>query len=180
MGELVHAVAETEIGAVLVAVGSDGLREVRLGRSVASLLSAFEAEFPESIADATLEGTAVGMALLPKDGTGAPPLPLVLAGTPFQRLVWDRLRSVPRGTTLSYAALAADVRAPKAVRAVASACGANRIALAIPCHRIIRTDGGLGGYRWGLGLKRRLLDLESLNRERGEMSSIRQSFRSPR
>ncbi|HEY0274651.1 MAG TPA: methylated-DNA--[protein]-cysteine S-methyltransferase, partial [Paenirhodobacter sp.] len=84
-------------------------------------------------------------------------LPLDLQGTAFQERVWQALRQVPPGQTVSYAELAARIDAPGAARAVAQACAANRLAVAIPCHRVIRTDGGVSGYRWGVARKRALL-----------------------
>ena len=86
--------------------------------------------------------------------------PLDVRGTPFQRDVWAALAEIPPGTTLTYTALAAAVGRPTAVRAVANACGANRLAVLIPCHRVVRSDGGPGGYRWGVGRKRALLERE--------------------
>ena len=86
--------------------------------------------------------------------------PLEARGTPFQRTVWGRIREIPTGRTLTYAGLATALGNPGGVRAVAGACAANPVALVIPCHRVIRSDGGLGGYRWGLHRKRRLLSLE--------------------
>jgi AraC family transcriptional regulator of adaptative response/methylated-DNA-[protein]-cysteine methyltransferase len=84
-----------------------------------------------------------------------------IRGTAFQVQVWDYLRQIPRGELRTYKEVAEAIGRPKAVRAVASACGANRIALAIPCHRVIRGDGGLGGYRWGIERKRQLLAIEN-------------------
>jgi AraC family transcriptional regulator of adaptative response/methylated-DNA-[protein]-cysteine methyltransferase len=83
----------------------------------------------------------------------------------FQRRVWDALRRIPRGETRTYAEIAREVGAPAAVRAVGSACGANPVALAVPCHRAVRTDGGLGGYAWGLPRKAKLLALEKSGRK---------------
>jgi AraC family transcriptional regulator of adaptative response/methylated-DNA-[protein]-cysteine methyltransferase len=95
------------------------------------------------------------------DGQGpCPAPPLDLRGTPFQRKVWRQLQKTSPRQTLSYGALAKRIGAPKAIRAVASACAANRIALLVPCHRVLRADGGLGGYRWGVPLKKYLLELE--------------------
>ncbi|MNE82271.1 Bifunctional transcriptional activator/DNA repair enzyme Ada [compost metagenome] len=88
-------------------------------------------------------------------------LPLDLRGTAFQQRVWQALRAIPAGSTLSYAELAARIGAPKAVRAVAGACAANALAVAIPCHRVLRSDGGLSGYRWGVERKRALLEREA-------------------
>jgi AraC family transcriptional regulator of adaptative response/methylated-DNA-[protein]-cysteine methyltransferase len=95
--------------------------------------------------------------LLPR---GALELPLDVRGTAFQSRVWQALRAIPLGQTRSYGALAAELGAPTATRAVASACARNKIALVIPCHRVIGSDGGLAGYRWGVARKRRLLDAE--------------------
>jgi AraC family transcriptional regulator of adaptative response/methylated-DNA-[protein]-cysteine methyltransferase len=87
-------------------------------------------------------------------------VPLDIRGTVFQRRVWRELQRIPRGATRTYAQIASAIGAPRAVRAVGSACGANPVALAVPCHRAVRTDGGLGGYAWGLRRKKRLLELE--------------------
>jgi AraC family transcriptional regulator of adaptative response/methylated-DNA-[protein]-cysteine methyltransferase len=87
-------------------------------------------------------------------------VPLDIRGTVFQRRVWDELRRIPRGETRTYRDIARAIGFPAAVRAVGSACGANPVALAVPCHRALRTDGGLGGYAWGLARKKKLLALE--------------------
>ena len=89
------------------------------------------------------------------------PFKLEIRGTAFQKLVWQHLMRIPAGTTVSYRELAKRMGRPTSVRAVATACGANRIAVLIPCHRVLRSDGGLGGYRWGVERKRRLLERES-------------------
>ena len=98
------------------------------------------------------------------EGAPKPDLPLDIRGTAFQMKVWQFLLSVREGETLGYSELAANIDQPRAVRAVASACARNRIGVLIPCHRVLRGDGGLGGYRWGLERKRALLDAE---RDRG-------------
>jgi AraC family transcriptional regulator of adaptative response/methylated-DNA-[protein]-cysteine methyltransferase len=100
-----------------------------------------------------LEGAARGE-------TNASQLPLDLAGTAFQIRVWEALRSIPLGETRTYSEVAAEIGMPRAVRAVASACAANEAALAIPCHRVLRRDGSLGGYRWGIEVKEALLAAE--------------------
>jgi len=92
-------------------------------------------------------------------------LPLDIRGTAFQQRVWQALRAIPVGETLSYADLAQRIGAPSAVRAVAGACAANRLAVAVPCHRIVRTDGALSGYRWGVERKRALLNAEAVEAE---------------
>ena len=88
-------------------------------------------------------------------------LPLDVRGTAFQQRVWQALRAIPAGRTASYAQIAATIGAPTAVRAVAAACAANKLAVAIPCHRVVRTDGSLSGYRWGVDRKHQLLERES-------------------
>jgi AraC family transcriptional regulator of adaptative response/methylated-DNA-[protein]-cysteine methyltransferase len=90
----------------------------------------------------------------------APPLPLDVQATAFQRRVWSALLRVPPGDTRSYGQLAAELGRPSAARAVARACASNPLALVIPCHRVLRSDGKLGGYRWGVGRKRQLLEAE--------------------
>jgi O-6-methylguanine DNA methyltransferase len=95
------------------------------------------------------------------DGHSAPyPLPLNIAGSPFQMKVWQEIAAIPHGKTIHYTELAARVGNTKAVRATGSACGANPVPLAIPCHRVLRADGSLGGFAFGLQLKQRMLDFE--------------------
>ena len=105
-----------------------------------------------------IPGHLVGFVEAPKLGLD---LPLDVRGTAFQQRVWQALRALPAGSTASYAEIAAAIGAPKAVRAVAGACAANPIAVAIPCHRVLRNDGALSGYRWGVERKRALLDAEA-------------------
>ena len=100
----------------------------------------------------------VGLVEAPKVGLD---LPLDVRGTAFQRRVWKALRAIPVGSTASYTEIAERIGSPKAVRAVAGACAANAIAVAIPCHRVLRTDGSLSGYRWGVERKRALLEREA-------------------
>ena len=101
----------------------------------------------------------VGLVEAPRLGLD---LPLDVRGTAFQQRVWQALRAIPPGSTASYAEIARRIGAPAAVRAVAGACAANPLAVAIPCHRVVRTDGGLSGYRWGIERKRALLEREAL------------------
>ena len=98
------------------------------------------------------------------DGTASTPLPLDIQATAFQRRVWQELQAIPRGVTKSYSKIAADIGKPKAARAVARACATNPVAVAIPCHRVVREDGSLGGYRWGVERKKKLLSLEAAPR----------------
>ena len=120
-------------------------------------------EFPAArIAGADAAFTAWAGAVLAQvaDPARAAPLPLDIAGTAFQQRVWQALRDIPPGQTASYGDIAARIGQPGAVRAVARACAGNPVALLIPCHRVIRTDGTLSGYRWGVDRKRRLLEQE--------------------
>lgn len=94
-------------------------------------------------------------------GGSAGDIPLDLIGTAFQRRVWDELREIPSGATATYAQIAARIGSPNAVRAVAGACAGNHAALLVPCHRVVRTDGGMGGYKWGVERKKRLLEDEN-------------------
>jgi AraC family transcriptional regulator of adaptative response/methylated-DNA-[protein]-cysteine methyltransferase len=105
-----------------------------------------------------LVAKVVGLVEAPRLGLD---LPLDVRGTAFQQRVWQALRDIPAGNTVSYADLARRIGAPKSVRAVAQACGANALAVAIPCHRVVRNDGALAGYRWGVERKRALLERES-------------------
>jgi AraC family transcriptional regulator of adaptative response/methylated-DNA-[protein]-cysteine methyltransferase len=106
-----------------------------------------------------LVACAVGLVEAPGIGLD---LPLDIRGTAFQQRVWAALREVPAGTTVTYSDIAQRIGAPKAVRAVAAACAANTLAVAIPCHRVVRSDGALSGYRWGVDRKRALIDREAL------------------
>lgn len=164
-GETVHwAVRETLLGWLLMAATARGVCSVAFGDSAAALEAGLAQEFPQARrlpasvdAQPMLDGWIAALEAH-LAGTGlAPALPLDLRGTVFQQRVWQFLTTVPRGTVVTYSALAAAIGAPAAVRAAASACAANRIAVLVPCHRALRADGGLGGYRWGVERKRRLL-----------------------
>ncbi|MCV2394009.1 methylated-DNA--[protein]-cysteine S-methyltransferase [Actinotalea sp. M2MS4P-6] len=152
----------TEVGVVLGVVSPRGLCAVRIGPEVGPLLDDVRAEFPGALLDRDDEGlSAIGAALgALAAGHPAPALPLDVRGTAFQARVWDALTRIPLGETRTYAELAVEVGRPTAVRAVAGACARNRLALVVPCHRVVRSDGGLGGYRWGLTVKRDLLAAE--------------------
>jgi AraC family transcriptional regulator of adaptative response/methylated-DNA-[protein]-cysteine methyltransferase len=151
----------TALGTVLVAATEKGLCSVKLADSTERLKRSLAEEFPE----ATLEENGLKqlkqkvLAFLEGEASLAR-VPLDIRGTVFQRRVWDELRRIPRGETRTYKDIARAIGFPEAVRAVGSACGANPVALAVPCHRAVRTDGGLGGYAWGLARKQKLLALE--------------------
>ena len=168
---IAHAFRDTALGPLLMAATDRGVCFAQFGNSKAALIAQLTAEFPRAnlvvsnmvhspeldswiqAFEAHLAGTA------PR-----PQLPLNLRGTAFQIRVWKFLLGIADGEVMSYSEVAAGIGAPKAVRAAASACSANRIAILVPCHRVLRGDGSLGGYRWGLDRKRVLIDRERTRR----------------
>jgi AraC family transcriptional regulator of adaptative response/methylated-DNA-[protein]-cysteine methyltransferase len=162
------ASSRSPLGRLLVAVTTDGVRAVMLGDDEAALMETLRAAFPRApltADDPKALGLANAVAAYLAGAGPAPDPALDLRGTAFQRRVWSALREVPAGRTVTYAELASRIGSPSAYRAVANACGANRVAVLVPCHRAVRTDGGLGGYRWGVQRKRALLEREcALNR----------------
>ncbi len=158
------AVGECSLGSILVAESGRGICAILLGDDPDVLARDLQDRFPKARlvgGDAAFEqrvAQIVGFVEAP--GTGLD-LPLDVRGTAFQQRVWQALREIPVGKTASYADIAHRIDMPKAVRAVAQACGANAIAVAIPCHRVVRNDGALSGYRWGVERKRALLDREA-------------------
>lgn len=164
---LLYVTSACPVGAVLLGATPAGICAIRFGDATSELRERFTAEFPHAepaTARAPLRGW---LDALQRHLTGGLPelrLPLDVAATPFQRRVWEALRSIPYGETRTYAEIARLAGNPQAVRAAASACGANPVAVAIPCHRVLRSDGGLGGYRWGLSRKAQLLALEKAKR----------------
>jgi AraC family transcriptional regulator, regulatory protein of adaptative response / methylated-DNA-[protein]-cysteine methyltransferase len=164
MAEVIrHATARCALGWVLVAMTEQGVCAISLGDDPAVLMRELEARFRNArlvAADQELGATIAKVVALVDDPRNGCDLPLDICGTLFEQRVWQALRDIPAGTSLTYSELAAAVGAPGAVRAVASACAANAIAVAIPCHRVLRRDGTLSGYRWGVARKRALLDRE--------------------
>ena len=149
------------LGTVLIAATDKGLCSVKLGDDPARLRRLLAEEFSEAeIVHGELDELKQKILAFIRGETNLGRLPLDIRGTVFQRRVWDELRRIPRGETRTYRDIARAIGAPEAVRAVGSACGANPVALVVPCHRAVRTDGGLGGYAWGLSRKKRLLELE--------------------
>jgi len=157
------AVGECSLGSILVAATGRGVCAILFGDDPDTLVRDLQDRFPKARligADHEFEqlvATVVGFVEAPAQGLG---LPLDVRGTAFQQRVWQALREIPSGSTASYAEIARRIGRPKAVRAVAQACASNGIAVAIPCHRVVRTDGALSGYRWGAERKRVLLDRE--------------------
>ncbi|WP_077046886.1 bifunctional DNA-binding transcriptional regulator/O6-methylguanine-DNA methyltransferase Ada [Pseudomonas sp. KK4] len=158
------AVGQCSLGAILVAQSERGVCAILLGDDPQQLVCDLQDKFRRANligADPAFEqmiAKVVGFIEAPALGLD---LPLDVRGTAFQERVWQALREIPVGSTASYADIAQRIGAPKAVRAVAQACGANSLAVAIPCHRVVRSDGNLSGYRWGVERKRVLLDRES-------------------
>jgi AraC family transcriptional regulator of adaptative response/methylated-DNA-[protein]-cysteine methyltransferase len=157
------AVGESWLGSILVAASDKGVCAILLGEDPDALARDLQDGFPNAEiigGDANFErlvATVVGFVENPSIGLD---LPLDIRGTAFQQRVWEVLRCIPVGSTASYAEIAERIGEPQAVRAVAQACRANTLAVAIPCHRVIRTDGELSGYRWGVERKDRLLRRE--------------------
>ena len=157
------AVGQCSLGAVLVAATDKGVCSILLGDDPEVLVRDLQDRFAQAQligGDAAFEqlvARVIGLVEQPSQGLD---LPLDIRGTAFQQRVWQALRKVPSGATVSYAEIARRIGSPSSVRAVAQACGANPIAVAIPCHRVVRTDGDLSGYRWGIDRKRALLDRE--------------------
>lgn len=158
------AVGATSLGAILVAATDKGVCAIQFGDNPDALVRELQDRFPsaELIGDdeafGQLVAKVVGLIEAPRKGLD---LPLDVRGTAFQQQVWQALRGIPPGSTVSYADIAQRIGRPKAVRAVAQACAANQIAVAIPCHRVVRRDGALSGYRWGVERKRVLLEREN-------------------
>lgn len=158
------AVRRGPLGQILVAEGPRGVVALLMGDSLRALRDELAAEFPAAqIVDDPKAGAAAMQALDAVLQGRRPPkeLPLDLRGTPFQIKVWRALQAIPPGETRSYAQIAASIGHPRATRAVGSACGNNIIGVLVPCHRAKRSDGGLGGYRWGLSRKEKLLAAEA-------------------
>jgi AraC family transcriptional regulator of adaptative response/methylated-DNA-[protein]-cysteine methyltransferase len=162
--EIRFAIGECSLGSILVAQSDRGVCAILLGDEPDRLAHDLQDRFPRAKligGDAEFEqlvATVVGFVEAPGHGLK---LPLDVRGTAFQQRVWKALRDIPAGQTASYADIAGRIGAPKSVRAVAQACGANALAVAIPCHRVVRSDGSLSGYRWGVERKRTLLAREA-------------------
>lgn len=161
---LSYAIANCEMGKVLVARSPKGVCSILLGDDAEVLVEDLAGRFPQSTLvpneRAVKDDVARILRYLAKPSDGLQ-LTLDMRGTPFQRRVWEKLRTIPAGRTVSYTELARWLSPLSHPRAVATACAANPIALAIPCHRVRRSDGGLAGYRWGLERKRILIEKEA-------------------
>lgn len=162
--EIQFAVGQTTLGAILVGGSERGICAILLGDDADALMRDLANRFPRANllgGDSLFEelvAKVVGLVEAPNLGHD---LPLDIRGTAFQQRVWQALRELPAGSRASYREIAEKLDMPRAVRAVAGACAANALAVAIPCHRVVRSDGGLSGYRWGVDRKRSLLERES-------------------
>lgn len=160
---ILFAVGECSLGSVLVACSAKGVVAILLGDTAEGLLGDLQSRFSHAEliggdeAFEALVARVVGFVDAPRIGLD---LPLDIQGTAFQERVWQALRKIPVGSTASYSEIAKSIGAPSSSRAVAQACGANKLAIAIPCHRVVRSDGNLSGYRWGIDRKEKLLELE--------------------
>jgi AraC family transcriptional regulator, regulatory protein of adaptative response / methylated-DNA-[protein]-cysteine methyltransferase len=157
------SLGQSDLGAILVASSVHGVCAILLGDDPGALLRDLQHRFPKAnliggdVDYESVVARVVGLIREPRAGLA---LPLDIRGTAFQQRVWQALRRLTAGQTTTYSELAAQIGAPTAVRAVAGACAANPIAIAIPCHRVVRLNGDLSGYRWGVERKRALLDKE--------------------
>jgi AraC family transcriptional regulator of adaptative response/methylated-DNA-[protein]-cysteine methyltransferase len=161
--EIHFAVAECSLGSILVAQSARGVCAIHLGDDADALVRQLQDSFPQARligGDRAFERVVANViGYIEAPGAGID-LPLDVRGTAFQQRVWQALRRIPAGSTATYAQIAARIGSPKSVRAVAQACAANTLAVAIPCHRVVRTDGSISGYRWGVERKRELLTRE--------------------
>lgn len=162
--EIKFAIGECSLGAILVAMSTRGVCAISLGDNPDVLVRDIQDRFPDAEICSDnrnfiqLVAKVAGFVDAPAQGLD---LPLDISGTAFQQQVWQALRDIPAGSTASYTEIAKRIGAPKSVRAVAGACAANILAVAIPCHRAVRNDGSLSGYRWGIERKAELLRSES-------------------
>lgn len=161
---IAYAIADSALGRVLVARSAVGVCAILLGDNDDALEDDLAERFPGVrliLSEAAVADDMAKVIRFAESPTDVSELPLDLCGTPFQRRVWDALRIIPAGQTVSYAELARMIGSPGATRAVATACAANRLAMLVPCHRVVRSNGALAGYRWGVERKRALLEREA-------------------
>jgi AraC family transcriptional regulator of adaptative response/methylated-DNA-[protein]-cysteine methyltransferase len=168
-----YVIAKTSLGALLVAATERGVCAVTLGDDSAALEKILASEFPaaervRAVAPSSSLGAWIADIVASLDGERTQSeIPIDLQASAFQWKVWRALQAIPFGETRSYSEIARSIGSPRGARAVASACASNKVAVVIPCHRVVRTGGALGGYRWGLERKQRLIERERSARERG-------------
>jgi len=172
-----YAIARTSLGALLVGATPRGVCAVTLGDDASALEAALAHEYPAATrARVTAPSSALAswveeIVAAMDGGRARSDIPIDVQASAFQWKVWRELQKIPLGETRSYSEIASAIGSPKAVRAVASACASNRVAVVVPCHRAVRLDGGLGGYRWGVERKKRLLEKERVIRDEEESTS---------
>ena len=160
---IVHAFAQTSLGLLLVAATGRGVCAIQFGESRDDLAAELRARFPRAVitpADVGFDAMLARVVALVEDPRHAAGIPLDIRGTAFQERVWQALQAIPPGRTASYAEIASAIGQPGAARGVAGACAANPVAVAVPCHRVVRADGALSGYRWGTARKASSLERE--------------------
>ena len=158
-----YGITGCRLGRLLVAVTEKGVCRVSIGERVGELVSDLKNEYPYAILRRSDEELKEYLSIVTRLAEGEAPsesLPLDVRASAFQCRVWERLKSIPPGNTMTYKEIAQDLELAKGARAVGSACARNPVALLVPCHRAVRGDGGLAGYRWGVERKRKLLDME--------------------
>ena len=158
-----YTISDCSLGRVLVAATDRGISAVSLGDNDAQLAAELRKEYPKAEIRRSVSETSRWVRAIVRNLAGSQPgldLPTDVVATAFQRRVWEALRSIPSGETRTYSEVARSIGHPRATRAVARACATNPTAIVVPCHRVIRSDGSLGGYRWGLQRKKLLLDVE--------------------
>jgi AraC family transcriptional regulator of adaptative response/methylated-DNA-[protein]-cysteine methyltransferase len=163
MKQIDYRIGDSDIGSVLVATSDQGVCAILLGDDADSVVASLQLQWPNAdliAAEHALQTELEQVMQLIDDPNHTVQLKLALKATAFQRTVWSCLQQIPVGSTRSYQQIAAAINRPKAVRAVANACATNRHALVIPCHRVLRADGNLSGYRWGVKRKQALLERE--------------------
>lgn len=162
--QIAYAVANSSLGKVLVGSTDRGVAAVYLGDREAPLVDALRKEYPKATIARGNGSSDEWLAEILRRVEGSAPsvdLPLDVQATAFQRRVWQELQRIPRGTTRTYTQVARALGKPRSVRAVARACATNPVSIVVPCHRVVRSDGQLAGYRWGLQRKQKLLEKES-------------------
>ena len=158
-----YVIVPSVLGRLLVAATELGICSVKIGDSARALEEDLRREYPQATVERTLGPLSPAVSAIQAIAAGErPPLdvPIDVGGTAFQRRVWAHLQRIPLGRTRTYAEVAQAIGQPTAARAVANACGANPVALLVPCHRVVASDGGLGGYHWGVQRKARLQSME--------------------
>ncbi len=161
--EIRYGIGDSSLGRVLAAASERGICSIMLGDDDGELVADLGRRFPNAraiAADADFQATVAQVVALVEEPTRSLELPLDIRGTAFQQRVWQALQAIPAGETRSYAGLAHAIGEPKAARAVAAACAANKLAVVVPCHRVVHGDGSISGYRWGVERKRELLKRE--------------------